>query len=76
VYTNKKSATPINSYAIQWRIDVNFIKKVKITADATPTAGVFTVSLEKYYNKMRLSLREWNSIVYCSASDLQRSQKL
>jgi hypothetical protein len=35
---------------------VNFIKKVKITADATP-AGVFTVSLEeKYYNKMRLSL--------------------
>jgi hypothetical protein len=36
---------------------VNFIKKVKITADATPTAGVFTVSLEeKYYNKMRLSL--------------------
>jgi hypothetical protein len=72
VYTNKKSEgqfTPINSYAIQWRIDVNFIKKVKITADA-PTAGVFTVSLEeKYYNKMRLSLREWNSIVYCSASD-------
>jgi hypothetical protein len=42
VYTNKKSEgqfTPINSYAIQWRIDVNFIKK--ITADATPTAGVF-----------------------------------
>jgi hypothetical protein len=37
VYTNKKSEgqfTPINSYAIQWRIDVNFIKKVKITADA------------------------------------------
>jgi hypothetical protein len=28
---------------------------------------------EKYYNKMRLR-REWNSIVYCSASDLQRSQ--
>jgi hypothetical protein len=30
VYTNKKSEgqlTPINSYAIQWRIDVNFIKK-------------------------------------------------
>jgi hypothetical protein len=29
VYTNKKSEgqfTPINSYAIQWRIDVNFIK--------------------------------------------------
>jgi hypothetical protein len=26
---------------------VNFIKKVKITADATPTAGVFTVSLEE-----------------------------
>jgi hypothetical protein len=42
VYTNKKSEgqLPINSYAIQWRIDVNFIKKVKITADATPT-GVY-----------------------------------
>jgi len=55
VYTNKKAEgqfTPINSYAIQWRIDVNFIKKVRIAADATPTAGVFTVSLEeKYYNK-------------------------
>ena len=55
VYTNKKQVggfTPINSYAIQWRIDVNFIKKVKIVADATPTSGVFTVFLEeKYYNK-------------------------
>jgi hypothetical protein len=49
VYTIRslKGVTPINSYAIQWRIDVNFIKKVKITADATPTAGVFTVSLEE-----------------------------
>jgi hypothetical protein len=29
VYTNKSEGqfTPINSYAIQWRIDVNFIKK-------------------------------------------------
>jgi hypothetical protein len=54
---------------------VNFIKKVKITADATPTAGVFTVSLEeKYYNKRDFRFREWNSIVYCSASDLQRNQ--
>jgi hypothetical protein len=35
---------------------VNF-KKVKITADATPTAGVFTVSLEEILQqKMRLSL--------------------
>ena len=32
VYTNKKAEgqfTPINSYAIQWTIDVNFIKKVR-----------------------------------------------
>jgi hypothetical protein len=46
VYTNKKSEgqfTPINSYAIQWRIDVNFIKKA-ITADATPTAGIYCKS--------------------------------
>jgi hypothetical protein len=52
------------------------LKKVKITADATPTAGVFTVSLEeKYYNKKwDFRFREWNSIVYCSASDLQRNQ--
>ena len=55
VYTNKKQRggfTPINSYAVQWTIDVNFIKKIRIAADATPTAGIFVVSLEeKYYNK-------------------------
>jgi hypothetical protein len=48
VYTNKKSEGQYANqlYAIQWRIDVNF-KKKQITADATPTAGVFTVSLER-----------------------------
>lgn len=56
VYTNKKSTggfTPINSYAIQWTIDVNFIKKVRIVeTQASPTAGIFTVQLEeKYYGK-------------------------
>jgi len=55
VYTNKKAVggfTPINSYAIQWTIDVNYIKRVMIAADATPTAGIFDVDLvEKYYNK-------------------------
>jgi len=55
VYTNKKSEgsfTPINSYAIQWTIDVNYVKKIRIAANATPSAGVFTVQLEeKYYNK-------------------------
>jgi hypothetical protein len=32
VYTNKSEGqfTPINSYAIQWRIDVNFIKKLRL----------------------------------------------
>ena len=55
VYTNKKQRggfTPINSYAIQWTIDVNYIKKIRIMSDATPTAGIFKVTLEeKYYNK-------------------------
>ena len=55
VYTNKKQQggfTPINSYAIQWTIDVNYIKKIRIVADATPSAGVFPINLEeKYYNK-------------------------
>jgi hypothetical protein len=43
---------------------VNFIKRLKITADATPTAGVFTVSLEeKYYNKSKdFRFREWNKL--------------
>jgi len=61
VYTNKKSVggfTPINSYAIQWTIDVNYIKRVKIVADATPTAGIFPVTLaEKYYNKNETSMQ-------------------
>jgi hypothetical protein len=32
VYTNKslKERLPINSYAIQWRIDVNFIKRLQL----------------------------------------------
>ena len=55
VYTNKKSEggfTPINSRVVQWAIDVNYIKKVKILASDTPTAGVFKVILaEKYYAK-------------------------
>ena len=55
VYTKKKqvgSFTPINSYAIQWTIDVNYIKKIKIVESATPTGGVFEVKLEeKYYDK-------------------------
>jgi hypothetical protein len=55
VYTKKSAQsgfTPINSYAIQWTIDVNYIKRVEIVADATPIAGTFNVSLkEKYYNK-------------------------
>ena len=54
VYTNKKAKggfTPINSHAIQWTIDVNYIKKIRITKDAV--AGIVgTVGLEeKYYNK-------------------------
>jgi hypothetical protein len=55
VYTNKKQIggfTPINSYAIQWTIDVNYIKRVRIVEDAVPTAGVFDLYLEeKYYEK-------------------------
>ena len=55
VYTKKSSKggfTPINSYAIQWTIDVNYIKRVKIVADGVPTAAAFDLHLEeKYYNK-------------------------
>ncbi|MCK5787958.1 MAG: hypothetical protein KAH32_03095 [Chlamydiia bacterium] len=57
VYTNKKQQggfTPINSYAIQWTIDVNYIKKIRIATTVTaPAAGqIFQVVLEeKYYNK-------------------------
>ena len=55
VYTKKKGGdafTPINSMTIEWAIKVNFIKKVRIVADATPIAGVFPLKLEeKYYDK-------------------------
>jgi len=55
VFTKKSSKggfTPINSYAIQWTIDVNYIKRVKIVGSNTPTASAFTIQLEeKYYNK-------------------------
>ena len=65
VYTNKKSEggfTPINSMAVQWTIDVNYIKKVKIVADATVKAGVFPVNLaEKYYSKNETFALENNS---------------
>ncbi|MCK5788595.1 MAG: hypothetical protein KAH32_06330, partial [Chlamydiia bacterium] len=54
VYTNKKEKggfSPINAMAIQWTIDVNYIKKVKIVGSNGNT-GVFTINLfEKYYNK-------------------------
>ena len=55
VYQNKKSQggfTPINSMVIQWTIDVNYIKKVRIVEAASALTGVFTIGLaEKYYSK-------------------------
>lgn len=59
VYHNPKNTknnfTPINSLAVEWEIDVNFIKKVKI---ATAVSGVgtggapVTIGLEeRYYDK-------------------------
>jgi hypothetical protein len=53
VYTNKKSEGSLRqSTLMQSNGESMWTSKVKITADATPTAGVFTVSLEeKYYNK-------------------------
>ena len=59
VYQNSKSAksqyTPINAMAIEWEIDVNFIKKVKITGNVSGsgTGGTpVTIQLEeRYYDK-------------------------
>ena len=59
VYYNPKkdsgSFTPINSMAIQWDIDVNFIKKVKIVGDISGNGlnkNVETIILEeRYYDK-------------------------
>jgi hypothetical protein len=61
VYYNPKSSSsnfqPINSMAVQWDIDVNYIHKVQIVKDindATPgmNKAPFTIVLEqKYYDK-------------------------
>lgn len=60
IFYNPKSSgsnyTPINSMAIEWQIDVNFIKKVRIAEDVTGNPGSgkipFTIQLEeKYYDK-------------------------
>ena len=59
VYYNPKkgsgSYTPINSMAIEWDIDVNFIKKVRIVGDISGTGvnkKVETILLEeRYYDK-------------------------
>jgi hypothetical protein len=59
---------------MQWRIDVNFIKKVKITADATP-AGVFTVSLEKYYNKNETFALENGTQLFIVAPPIYKGAK-
>jgi len=56
-YQPKKSGgfTPINSMAIEWDIDVNFIKKVKVTgaiSGAGANKRVETIMLEeRYYDK-------------------------
>jgi hypothetical protein len=71
VYTNKKQEggfTPINSMAVQWTIDVNYIKKVRIVKDAVPTAGIFEVHLEeKYYNKNETFALENNQQLFVVA---------
>jgi hypothetical protein len=55
---------------------VNFIKKVKITADATPTAGVFTVSLEeKYYNKNETFALENGTQLFIVAPPIYKGAK-
>ena len=57
IYTNEKKRsgtfTPIDSMVVEWKIDVNFIKTIRITVDATlVTGGVSTFTLEeKYYDK-------------------------
>ena len=80
VYTNKKAEgqfTPINSYAIQWTIDVNFIKKVRFSADATPTSGIFPVYLEeKYYNKNETFALENNTQLIVVAPPIQKVSKI
>lgn len=57
-YNPKKGAntfTPINSMAIEWDIDVNFIKHVRIAETSTNTGANFRpfkiVLEEKYYDK-------------------------
>jgi hypothetical protein len=78
VYTNKKSEgqfTPINSYnPMENRCELH--KKVKITADATPTAGVFTVSLEeKYYNKNETFALENGTQLFIVAPPIYKGAK-
>lgn len=59
VYQNprqgKSQFTPINSMAVEWQINVNFIKKVKIAATSTATGeggAPFTLYLaERYYDR-------------------------
>lgn len=59
VYENSKSAksqyTPVNAMAIEWEIDVNFVKKVKISGavSGAGTGGTpVTIQLaERYYDK-------------------------
>ena len=57
-YNPKKDAgsfTPINSMCVEWNIDVNFIKKVKIVGNISGNGvqkNIETIILaEKYYNK-------------------------
>lgn len=55
VYTNKKSVgefTPINSLAVEWKIDVNYIAKIKITKAPSGAPTLFKsekIYLEKKY---------------------------
>lgn len=57
IYTNEKKRsgtfTPINSMVVEWKIDVNFIKTVRISGAPTLVpGGVSTFILEeKYYDK-------------------------
>ena len=54
VYQNKKDSKgfqPINSLAVEWQIDVNFIKKVKIVAP--PVGDGFGLSPIKIYTEER-----------------------
>ncbi len=52
---DSKSFTPINSMIIEWDIDVNFIKKVRIVGNISGTGvqkNIETIVMEeKYYNK-------------------------